>query len=153
MYMYITFHLVQLKTSFLAIAHSFKGQFSNHLRILHQILSHHFLTLHHGYPQYLILSRSDCSLLIIFPYHRTRIPLFLSINPYYRDSFNTLCLTIYKSIYPLLILIIQSLSHNLFHQILVLMVDLGFLFRTSIIYFSFFSLYHHVKRHSTTLFK
>ena len=79
------------------------------------------------------ISRSVCSLQIICLYRRTRIPPFHSTNSYYRVSFNILCLSIYKSINLLLILIISSLNHNLFHQILVLMACSGFLFRTSII--------------------
>ena len=92
MYLHIVLHLVQLKTSFSAIAHWFTGRVSNryHLRILHQLLSRHFLMLHHGYPPSLILSRSVCSLLIIFSYHRTRIPPFHSTSPCYRALFNIL---------------------------------------------------------------
>ena len=135
MYLRITFLLVRLETSVPAIAHWFTDRVYNcyHLRILHQLLSRHFLTLHHGYPRYFILSHSVFSLLILFPYPRTRIPPFYSINPYCRVLFNIRCLLIYKSIHSLLILIIPSLNHNLFHQIRVLMAGSGFLFRTSII--------------------
>ena len=93
-YLHIAFNPVQLETSFPTIAHWFTGRGSNryHLRILHQLLSRHFLLLHHGYPQSSILSRSVCLLLIIFPYHKTRIPPFHSTNLYYRVSFNILCL-------------------------------------------------------------
>ena len=135
MYLRIVFHLVQLETSFPAIARWFIGRLSNryHLRILNQRLSRYILTLHHGYSRSLILSCLVCSLLIIFPYHRTRIPPFHFTNPYYRVTFNILCLSIYKSIHSLLIPIIPSMNHNLFHRMLVLMAGLGFLFRISII--------------------
>ena len=134
-YQHIVFHLVQLETIFPVIAHGFTGRVSNryHLLILHQFLFRHFLTLHHGYPRSLILSRLVCLLLIISPYPRTRIPPFHFTSPYYRVSFNILRLSIYKSIHPLLILIIPSLNHNLFHRLLVLMAGSGFLFRIRII--------------------
>ena len=135
MYLHRGFLLVQSEIRFPASAHCFTGRASNryHLRILHQLFHRHFLVLHHGSPLSLILSRLVYSLLIICPYHRTRILPFHSTNPYYRVSFNILCLLICKSIHPLLTLIIIFLNHNLFHQIHVSMAGSRFLFRIRII--------------------